>query len=93
MTTPAEIRHEPDRQRFVTTVDGIEAVLDYRMDGEFIELTHTSVPEQIGGRGVAGQLTRAAFEHAREEGLNVRPSCPYAAAWVQRHPEFSQLLA
>lgn len=93
MTTPPEIHHEPGRQRFVTTVDGIEAVLDYRMDGEFIELTHTSVPEQIGGRGVAGRLTRAAFEHARAEGLSVRPSCPYAAAWVQRHPEFSQLLA
>lgn len=93
MTTSAQIRHEPDRQRFVTTIDGIEAVLDYRMDGDFIELTHTVVPEPIGGRGVAGQLTRAAFEHAREQGLSVRPSCSYAAAWVQRHPEFSQLLA
>lgn len=92
MSTPPDIQHEPDRQRFVTTVDGIEAVLDYRLDGEFMEITHTTVPDPIGGRGIASRLTLAAFEHARAEGLNVRPTCPYAAAWAERHPEFSQLL-
>lgn len=92
MTTPPEIHHQPGRQRFVTVVDGIEGVLDYRMDGGVMEITHVTVPDEIGGRGFAGRLTRAAFEQARADCLDVRPSCPYAAAWVQRHPEFSQLL-
>lgn len=92
MSMSPNIQHEPDRQRFVTTVDGIEAVLDYRLDGGFLEITHTGVPDPIGGRGIASRLTLAAFEYARAEGLNVRPTCPYAAAWAERHPEFSELL-
>lgn len=92
MTTPPDIRHEPERQRFATTVDGSEATLDYRIDGGFMDITHVTVPDAIGGRGIASQLTLAAFEQARADGLNVRPSCAYAAAWAERHPEFSQLL-
>lgn len=92
MTTPPEIHHQAVRQSFVTVVDGIEGVLDYRIDGDFMVITHVTVPDEIGGRGIAGRLTRAAFEQARADGLHVRPSCPYAAAWVERHPEFSQLL-
>jgi len=30
---------------------------------------------------------------ARERGLKVVPVCPYAAAFIQRHPEFQDLLA
>ncbi|MGH8085410.1 MAG: GNAT family N-acetyltransferase [Lysobacter sp.] len=93
MTTPPDIRHQPDRRRFTTTVDGHEAELEYRIgDDGFMDITHVTVPDEIGGRGIASQLTLAAFEQARTDGLNVRPSCPYAAAWAERHPEFSQLL-
>ncbi len=91
MTNP-DIRHEPDHPRFATNVDGVEAVLDYHREGDFMVITHTGVPDAIGGRGVAGQLTRAAFEHARAEGWSVRPACSYAAGWAERHPEYSQLL-
>ena len=92
MTTPPDIRHQPDRRRFTTTVEGHEAELEYRIDGGVMDITHVVVPDQVGGRGIASQLTLAAFEQARADGLNVRPSCPYAAAWAERHPEFNQLL-
>ena len=92
MTTPPDIEHQPGRQRFATTVEGHEAELEYRIDGGFMDITHVTVPDAIGGRGIASRLTRAAFEQARADGLNVRPSCPYAAAWAERHPEFNQLL-
>lgn len=87
-----DVQHQPERHRFVAAVDGVEGVLDYHKEGDFMVITHTEVPEAIGGRGVAGQLTRAAFEHARGAGWNVRPACAYAAAWAERHPEYSQLL-
>lgn len=88
-----DIAHDADRQRFTTTVDDVEAVVDYHRDGDLMVIDHTGVPDAIGGRGIAGHLVRAAFEHARSEGWNVRPVCSYAAAWVQRHPEYSELLA
>ena len=92
MTTPPDIRHDSGTHRFTTTVDNVEGILEYHMDGDFMDITHVTVPDAIGGRGIASHLTMAAFEHARQVGMNVRPSCPYAAAWVERHPEFNQLL-
>lgn len=89
-STPVNVRHE--NGRFLADVDGVEARLDYRREGERMLITSTTVPDEIGGRGVAGQLTRAAFEHARSQGWKVRPACTYAAGWAERHPEFGDLL-
>ncbi len=49
-------------------------------------ITSTSVPDVIGGRGIAGLLTLAAFEHARSQGWKVRPVCPYAASVTRSLP-------
>lgn len=87
------VQHEPDQQRFTVVVDGVQALLEYQMQGDRLVITHTGVPEAIGGRGVAGDLVKAAFEHAREHGLKVRPACSYAAVWITRHPEYSALVA
>lgn len=89
MTT---VHHDPAAHCFTATVDGHEAELDYQLQDRWMVITHTGVPQAIEGRGIASQLTRAAFEHARAQGWNVRPACAYAAAWAQRHPEYSQLL-
>ncbi|NNC24565.1 N-acetyltransferase, partial [Salinisphaera sp. USBA-960] len=70
-----------------------EAELDYQLRGDQLVITHTGVPEAIGGRGIASDLVRAAFEYARGAGLKVWPACSYAAVWAERHPEYSQLLA
>ena len=88
-----DVRHDAGQHRFVISVDGIEGVLGYHNEGRLMVISHTDVPAVIGGRGVAGQLVRAAFEHARNEGWTVRPDCSYAAAWVKKHPEYASLLA
>ena len=87
------IHHDADIHRFATTVDGAKAYLDYRRTGELMTITHTWVPAEIGGRGIAGQLVRAALEHARSAGLKVEPACSYAAEWIRRHPDYASLLA
>lgn len=89
--SPIDIRHEGER--FLANVDGIQAHLDYRRDADTMVINHTRVPDEIGGRGIAGELTRTAFEYARSQGWKVRPVCSYAAGWANRHPEYSQLLA
>ncbi|MCF7220638.1 GNAT family N-acetyltransferase [Marilutibacter chinensis] len=91
--TAPTIHHDADVHRFATVVDDTRAYLDYRLDGRVLVVTHTWVPEAIGGRGVAGHLVRAAFEYARQAQLAVRTQCSYAEAWVKRHPEYQALLA
>ncbi len=53
---------------------------------------HTEVPPALEGRGIAGQIVRAVFEHAAGNGLRVRPTCSYVRAWALRHPAVSPLL-
>lgn len=88
-----EIIHDSGRQRLQTEVEGNLCVLDYALHGAVMIITHTGVPPEVGGRGIAAALVRAALELARDAGWSVSPACSYAAAWMQRHPEFDDLRA
>jgi predicted GNAT family acetyltransferase len=35
---------------------------------------------------------RTALDYVRAQGLKVLPLCPYAKAWIGRHPEYQDLL-
>ena len=87
------VHHDAGAHRFVTAADGVEAHLDYELTGSTMTITHTIVPAQIGGRGIAGRLVGAAFDAARAKGWKVNPQCSYAAGWAQKHPEVQDLLA
>jgi predicted GNAT family acetyltransferase len=85
------IEHNTTRQRFECTEDGILSVLNYELQNGVMNITHTGVPEAVGGRGIAADLTRCALETAQQQGWRVRPLCSYAAAYLRRHPEFQPL--
>ena len=90
--TSFDLHHDPAARRFSTRLDGSEAELVYSLrDGRMV-IDHTGVPEAIGGRGVAAALVRAALDYARAQGWRVVPACSYSAAYVQRHPEYADLL-
>ena len=88
-----QVTHDAARQRFAATLDGVQAELEYEQRGQVLSLTHTGVPSAIGGRGVGGDLVRSALDYARSKGLKVVPSCAYAAAYIERHPEYADLVA
>ena len=87
-----EIQHDPGSRQFHVKVEGHTGVLDYGLRDGVMTITHTGVPEAIGGRGVAAELTRVALDTARANGWKVMPACSYAAAFMRRHPEYTDLL-
>lgn len=88
-----EIAHNPALQRFESQGQGVPpAYLSYRREGASIVVEHTFVPEEQRGRGLAGALARAALETARQQGWRVVPECTYVAQFIQRHPEFGDLV-
>ncbi|HEX7129517.1 MAG TPA: GNAT family N-acetyltransferase [Rhodanobacteraceae bacterium] len=87
-----QVRHDSARHEFSVEVEGYIGSLDYDLRGNTMTITHTLVPEAIGGRGIAAELTRSALESARAEGWKVVPMCSYAAAYMRRHPEYADLL-
>ena len=61
----------------------VKAVLEYRFVGEkHVDMTHTGVPVELRGRGIAAQLAAAAFDYAVENRLRVTPSCSYIQKFV-----------
>lgn len=85
------VSHDRNTRRLEAHVDGASCVLDYRLDDGVMTITHTGVPSEVGGRGIASALVQAAFGVARDAGWKVVPACSYAAAWMRRHPEFDDL--
>ena len=89
MTLP--IDHETDKCRFSTTVDSHLCVLEYELTGKVMTITHTRVPQAVGGKGIAADLTRTALDTARQQQWRVIPQCSYAAVYIKRHPEYAEL--
>lgn len=89
---PLSVQHDRKARRFHAEVDGAQCVLDYSLTDAVMTITHTGVPREVGGRGIASALVQAAMEAVREEGWRVVPACSYAAAWLQRHPGYQDLL-
>ncbi|WP_454830486.1 GNAT family N-acetyltransferase [Pseudoxanthomonas wuyuanensis] len=87
------IQHQAAAHRFVTQVEGHQAELVYARQQSQLVIEHTGVPAAIAGRGIAGELVKAALEFARSSALKVVPACSYAATYIQRHPQYRDLLA
>lgn len=88
-----EVVHRPEHSRFEASVDGQLSLADYRLQGGVMHMTHTEVPPVQQGRGIAAALVAAALAHARAQGLKVNPLCSYVRAYMQRHPDTSDLHA
>ena len=88
------IRHETAARRFTTDVEGAIAFISYRETrGRVLDFDHTYVPPTARGGGIASQLTAYALTFARDGGYKVVPSCPFVAAYIERHSEYRALLA
>lgn len=89
----AEARHEEARRRFELEEEGATAILTYELHDGIIVFTHTIVPEAVEGRGIGGRLAEAGLGYAREQGLKVVPQCSFVRGYIERHPEYADLLA
>jgi uncharacterized protein len=78
--------------RFEMPVDGQTAFATYAMANGWIVLLHTEVPQALAGRGVGTALIHAVLEEARIRRVGVVPQCEFAADYIHRHPEFSDLV-
>lgn len=87
-----EVQHNTSASRFEAFVEGQLCAASYRIYGRVMMLTHTGVPHALRGHGIAAHLVQAALDHARAQGLKVRPDCSYAEAYIERHPETQDLL-
>ena len=97
-TTEVTITREDQRDsgRYIAEVRGSGATghLDWEARGEDVRVaTHTIVPPEIGGRGVAAKLVEALVADARDQGFRIDPRCSYVDAAFKRHEDWAELRA
>lgn len=93
-STGEQVAQNEELHRFELPIKGGAAAFTcYRIDdkGRYI-LTHTEVPEEFSGRGLASKLAFGIFEIARSRGCNLVLRCPFLRSWYDRHREFADLV-
>ena len=85
--------HNEKESQYEYHIEGFLAQFVYDDQDGVLYITHTFVPKELGGRGIAGALTKAAFVDIEKRGLKIKPICSYTVAYVEKHPEYKRLLA
>jgi predicted GNAT family acetyltransferase len=80
-------------QRYELVEQGATAYADYRLAENRLFIDYVYSPPALRGAGTAGRLMAGLAADARSRGLKIIPICGYAAAWLSRHAEFSDLTA
>lgn len=81
----SQIIHEEETCKFYTKIDEIEAYVIYKIQDDIIDIHHTIVPQEIGGKGVAARLVKATYDWGFSKNLKPMASCSYADVWCKRH--------
>ena len=86
------VRDNADEGVYEADVGPEKAITAYELGDGTITYTHTYVPPEAEGQGVGGALVRFALDDARARGLRVIPLCPFVRGWIERHPEYDDLV-
>lgn len=92
-TTPLSIVDNVERHRFEGYL-GVElvGVIEYiPLSGKVIA-THTEVEPNHEGEGIASRLVTAMMDQLRAEQRKVQPQCAYVRSWLQRHPDYEDVV-
>lgn len=88
-----DVRQNADLHRFEMDVAGGTALAVYRLAGGVMTFTHTEVPAPLRGRGIGSQMMHGVLQNVRAQRLKVVPRCPFVADFIDRNPQYANLLA
>ncbi|KAA0913532.1 GNAT family N-acetyltransferase [Psychrobacter sp. ANT_WB68] len=87
-----KIVHNETAKRFETSIDGHIGYISYQERDDKLVYDHTIVPQELGGHGVGSALVKHALNYARENNKKVVPQCSFVAAYIDKHPDYQDLL-
>lgn len=88
-----EVRHNEERGCYELDVGEATALTAYRREGDVLSFTHTEVPEELEGQGIASRVVAGALADVRARGWRIVPLCSFVQHYVETHPEARDLLA
>jgi hypothetical protein len=86
----ATVTDDPAARRYRLRIGGDEVgYIEYDPVGErSLLLKHTEVLPGHEGKGYGSTLVAGMLDDLRARGMTVLPICPYAMAWIKRHPAY-----
>lgn len=88
-----QVRHDESARRFTVETGGELATAAYERKGDTLTFTHTMVPPESEGQGVATAIAKRALDYARSMGFKVVPQCAFFAGFMKKNPEYEDLRA
>lgn len=89
-----QVADNPDAQRFEARLGGrVVGFSEYRRVADRVVFLHTEVEPQVEGQGIGSRLVAGALDDVRGRGLHVTPRCPFVADFIERHPDYQDLVA
>ena len=88
----SDIVNNKAHHRYELAVDGHIAATYYKIADGVITFIHTEVPPELGGKGIGSKLIKGALDQVRSEGLKVIAQCPFVKAYIDKHPDYADLL-
>ncbi|MCK9487702.1 MAG: N-acetyltransferase [Dehalococcoidia bacterium] len=87
------VEENPEKNRYEIFVDDrIAGFAEYSDAMGQRVMFHTEVDSAFNGQGVGGKLAAAALDDIRAKGMKVVPTCPFISGYIDRHPEYADLL-
>jgi predicted GNAT family acetyltransferase len=88
-----EVSDNKERFRYEIVVDGkVAGFVQYNMRGGRLILVHTEIDHAYEGKGLGTKLAMGALDDIRTRGLLIVPVCPFIESYIQRHPEYDDLV-
>jgi len=66
--------------------------VDYRPAGASLIIAHTEIEDGHAGQGLGSVLVRDMLDQLRAADTTVIPLCPFTAAFIQRHPDYADVV-
>jgi hypothetical protein len=89
----ATVRDDPQNHRYLLEVDGkVVGVAVYHLRGNRYFFVHTEIDPEHEGEGLGSTLARGALDDVREMGMKIVPLCPFITSFIERHPEYADMV-
>lgn len=87
------VRHDEPARRYEILADGRPAgFVTYRDEAGARALLHTEIDPAFEGRGLASRLIQETLDDIRRRGLEMLPRCPFVRAFLDKRPEYADLV-
>lgn len=88
-----KVTHDTTAERYLITVDGRDAgYADYIQGDGVRDFHHTVIDPEFRGQGLSKPLIQAALDDTRAAGDKIRPLCSAVAGFIEKHPEYRDLV-